>query len=153
MCCAFRKHFLHSSLLKVRSRSVPLLLLGRISPKRDLQSFSSLFFVAGCCALCGLIIAHLLLQELVGDHVSCIKSKYQQAWKSHLPFLYIYFRMKVFENQNWGPGLFQSFFWESPQKPPCFFLFASSQSKTSGFFTWKKFVHQFWPIYLSFVWG
>ena len=41
--------------------------------------------------------------------------------------------------------MFQSFFCESPQKP-CLFLFASSQSKTSGFFTWEKLVHYFLPI-------
>ena len=153
MCCAFRKHFLHSSLLKVRSRSVPLLLLGRISSKRDLQSFSSLFLVTGCCALCGLIITHLLLQELVGDSNWPTMYQVSASMKVSSSFSLHLFQDEVFENQNWGPGLFQSFFWESPQKPPCFFLFASSQSKTSGFFTWKKFVHQFWPIYLSFVWG
>ena len=49
------------------------------------------------------------------------------------------------ENQNWGP--FRSFLFEFPQKP-CFFLFSSSQSKTSGLLTWKTRLTENFPVEL-----
>ena len=82
-------------------------------------------------------------------NVSTATSKLEKH-KSHILFFTFISGWKI-KNQNWGPGLFQSFFCESPQKP-CLFLFASSQSKTSGFFTWKKSVRYFWPKNQSLVW-
>ena len=77
-------------------------------------------------------------------HVCCgAKICFARLIRKEFLFFRLFWRLG---NQNWGP--FRSFLFEFPQKP-CFFLFSSSQSKTSGLLTWKTRLTENFPVELK----
>ena len=122
-----KNHLIILRLLKVRPRSVPFLLLRRVPSQRDLQSSpphslvlspflarngpsAPAWFGQLYCAMCQ-------KQSAINcENLIFVSDTFISGWKCWF-------------NQNWGPRLFESFFWESPQNPASSFLPPPSQKR------------------------